>query len=295
MNILVTGASGFIGKHLLTLCKQQEIDVIALTRDKSQFAGKDIKAIESLAEIADDDILEAIINLAGARIDKRWSARYKDTLLASRCDTTKALYSLVERLQVKPKTLLSASAVGYYGDQNDATINETSPPRQEFTHELCNLWEQEALKISTFGTRVAIMRFGVVLDKKSAMLRKVLPPFYMGLGGIIGSGDQYMSWIHIDDVMHAILFLLNTQNSHIIYNVTSPFPVTNKEWTKALSRALHRPAFFPMPSAVVRLLFGEMGHRLLLCGQRAIPQNLKQEGFEFKYPTINEALAEIIG
>jgi len=287
MNILITGASGLIGRNLITFFHEKNINITALTRNKSKFNDNRLNIIENLKEIPNNYTCDAIINLAGSPIDKRWSRLYKKTLLNSRLDITKALYTLIARLDIRPKTVISASAVGYYGSLNDNVIDESSKPNQGFTHELCRLWEQEALKIRTLDCRVFIIRLGVVLIKDSGMLRKILPPFKIGLGGKIGSGKQYISWIHIHDVLRAVFFLLESNNSTVIYNLASPFPVTNSEWTESLSSLLKRPACLTMPRGIVRLLFGEMGETLLLKGQRVIPNNLTKAGFKFKYNTIN--------
>lgn len=294
MNILITGASGFVGKALTTFLAGKNMRVIGLTRNKATLVHSQCKAIESLTEIDNADEIDAIINLAGAPIDKRWSAKYKRTLINSRVNTTKALYELVKRLKHKPKTILSASAIGYYGNNNSAVeLTEDSPFQAGFTHDLCAAWEQEALKLKEFGCNIAVLRLGVVLGN-GGMLKKVLLPFKLGLGGVIGTGAQCFSWVHIDDVINAIWFLLNAQNLSTAYNLTAPNGVTNKQWTKALAKALNRPAFLPMPVFVVRLLFGEMGENLLLGGQNVVPAQLQKQGFQFKYAGLQSALNDIV-
>ena len=245
MNVLITGASGFIGSHLIKFFQERYINVIALTRDKRKFKNNHLKVIEELEDISKDDSIDAIINLAGAPIDRHWSDSYKKILLNSRIDVTQELYKLVARLHVKPKTVISASAVGYYGSRSgDNILNENSEHNSEFTHTLCNQWEKEALKIETLGCSVFIIRLGVVLGKNGGLLKKVLPLFKVGLGGKIGSGKQYISWVHMHDVLQAVLFLLeSTNNSTSIYNLTSPSPVTNLAWTAVIADTLNRPTF----------------------------------------------------
>ena len=294
MNILVTGASGFIGRNLLALFHEKNINVVALTRNKNNFYDKRIKVVSSLDSIANDYRIDAIVNLAGAAIDKRWTPSYKNTLLESRINVTSAIYSLVARLDHKPMTIISASAVGYYGSSGDVIIKENAKPNPEFTHDLCRKWEKEALKIKEFGCKVAIIRLGVVLGKNGGMLKKVLPPFKLGLGGKIGSGKQYISWVHMHDVLQAIVFLLESSDDNLFYNLTSPKPVTNSEWTSILASAVNRPALLPMHKCLVGLLFGEMGETLLLKGQRVIPNALTNAGFEFKYNTVDKAIYDIL-
>lgn len=293
MNILITGGTGFVGSHLVEYLLDNKHNVIILTRNKTKVTKK-AKAIVSIDEIKTEEKIDAIINLSGATISKKWSDKYKKELIDSRLKITKNVIDLINKLTNKPEVLISASAIGYYGVQDDNIIDENSLPRNEFTHQLCVKWEEEALNAEKLGVRVCIARLGVVLGKNDGALKKMLPPFKMCLGGLIGSGKQYFSWVHIDDAIAAFVFLINNKQQKGIYNLTSPNPVTNKEFTYELGKSLKRPTIFPMPACIVKLLFGEMGETLLLKGQRVIPKNLEKAGFNFTYSKIDQALGNIV-
>jgi uncharacterized protein (TIGR01777 family) len=293
MNILITGGTGFVGSHLIEYLLVKGCNITILTRDKGNVTSG-IRAIEDINEISQSERIDVIVNLAGAPISKRWSEKYKQELINSRVNTTKSTVALIKKLKNKPDVLISASAIGYYGSQDDTPLNEEAHPRNEFTHQLCKKWEAEALKAEKLGVRVCITRLGVVLGKNGGALKEMLPPFKIGLGGKIGSGKQYFSWVHIDDVISAFAFLVESKKQSGIYNLTTPNPVTNSEFTKALGKQLKRLTLFPMPAFVVKLLFGEMGETLLLNGQRVVPNKLKEAGFKFKYTKTDEALKDII-
>lgn len=292
--VLLTGATGFIGVPLVSVLRSQGWQLIALVRDYArarQQLGSGVLLIKSLDEIDAEDNVDVIINLAGEGIaDGRWSRARKKQLLDSRLQITQGLVRLIHRLETKPAKLLSASAIGFYGARDDQVLDESSPGGDEFTHELCKRWEQEARKAESVGVDVCIMRLGVVLAADGGMLGKLLPLFRLGLGGRTGSGQQYLSWIHRDDVLSAILWLI-TDGDKGTYNLTAPQPVTNAAFTQALASAIKRPAFFHQPAVMVQLMFGEMGERLLLHGQRVVPSRLQQEGFGFLLPTLAQALA----
>jgi uncharacterized protein (TIGR01777 family) len=290
MKYLITGGTGFVGKRLIKEILASNAAVIVLTRDKkncNQIFENKVRAISSLSEIDLTEKIDCIINLAGEPIaDKKWSSEQKQKLISSRLNTTGSLVELIANLKNKPECLISASAIGYYGAQADNIVTEDSAPNNEFTHELCKSWEASAIKAKDSGVRVCIIRLGVVLGKNGGALKKMLPAFKLGLGGKIGDGKQYFSWVHIEDVVSAINFLVKNKDSKGIYNLTSPNPITNAEFTKVLGAAVRRPTFFNMPAFMVKLIFGEMGDRLLLNGQRVIPKKLLDEGFNFKHPTI---------
>lgn len=293
MNILITGATGFIGSALIEEFNKKNHKITILTRNKKYLAKKKLAVFESLDDVSDDSIFHTIINLAGAPISKRWSTSYKNELIESRIKITGSINALVKRLHKKPKTIISASAVGYYGHQGSVIINEESNPHDEFTHKLCRMWEEEALRSKKLGVNVTIIRLGVVLGIDGGILKETVPIFKMGLGGKIGSGKQYISWVHIDDVIAAINFLLQSNTEGGVYNLTAPFPVTNAQWTQLLSRALARPALLPLPGILVKLLFGEMGEALLLRGQKVVPKRLEKAEFKFQYPTLEDAFSHI--
>lgn len=213
----------------------------------------------------------------------------------SRINTTKNIISYIQQLQNKPDLLINVSAVGYYGSQvSNTRLTESSDFNPGFTHELCSAWEAEAKKAKKFGVRTCIARLGVVLDKNGGALPQLLLPFKLGLGGKIGNGEQMFSWVALNDVVNAFDFFISNKNTHGIYNLTAPNPVSNKEFTHTLGKVLHRPTIFKIPGLVVRLLFGEMGEELLLKGQAVIPQKLLQEGFEFQYPKLEDALHQAL-
>lgn len=293
MKALITGGTGFVGSNLSKKLKQDGYEVIILTRDIKKVA-KEYKAISSLDQIEDNQNIDVIINLAGANISKRWTEGYKKELIESRVGTTKNVVDLIKRLSNKPKVFISASAVGYYGSQGDNMLIENSSFKDCFTHQLCNMWEQEAKKSIKLGVRLCIIRLGVVLGKNDGALKKMIPSFKLGLGGKIGDGKQYFSWVHIDDVVASYVFLINSSVSSGIYNLTSPNPVTNKIFTYNLSKKLNRPSIFTMPSFVIKTLFGQMGENILLEGQRVVPEKLTKEGFIFKYPLIDKSLENLL-
>ena len=290
MNILMTGGTGFIGTQLSEYLINRGFTITVLTRN-SQANKKDIEFVTSLNDIHPEKSFHAVINLAGASISNRWSKSYKTKLINSRVALTKNLVEFISAMKVKPTCLISASAIGYYGSQSSNPLDEASSPNKEFTHELCRAWEEAAQPVKDAGVRLCIMRIGIVLGQGGA-LKKMLPAFRLGLGGPIGSGEQYMSWIQIKDLLRIIEKLVSDDSFEGVYNATAPNPVTNKEFSIALGKALSRPAIFPMPAFMVKLLFGEMGDRLLLKGQNVLPGKLLSEGFDFNFKEINSALAE---
>lgn len=293
MNFLITGGTGFIGKYLIQHLTENSHNITVLTRNKNKLSGNS-KAVANITEIKSSDKIDVIINLAGAPISKRWSNAYKQELIDSRVNTTKDIISLIERLKNKPEVLISASAIGYYGSQGDKILDENSTPVDEFTYQLCKKWESEALEAEKHGIRVCITRLGVVLEKNGGALKQMLPAFKLGVGGRLGDGNQYFSWVHIKDVISAFSFLIENKNEKGVYNVTAPHPVTNNDFTKALGKSIGRPTIFPMPALIVKLLFGEMGVALLLNGQRVLPKKLSNNGFKFQYPKLKNALKDII-
>lgn len=295
--ILVTGGTGFIGQvlcpkllakgyKLTVLSRQSEADVLAA-------CGR-VEAISSLDLLKGHPGFDSIINLAGEGIaDKRWSQQRKQELRDSRIGLTRQLVSVVKSWDSGPSVLVSGSAVGYYGNQGSKRVNEDTPPNDEFTHRLCRDWEAEAVKLEAEGVRVCLSRTGVVAGPGGGFLQRMLLPFRLGLGGRLGSGDQYMPWVHRDDVVAALIFMLESENATGPYNVVSPNPVTNREFTRCLAGVLNRPAIFPVPAPVLKLALGEMS-RLLLTGQQAIPQRLMQQDFQFTYPDLTGALENCV-
>lgn len=292
MHILITGATGLIGRPLTKKLLSQSHSVTLLSRspDKAQaLFGDDVTVLGSLDHLPSLDNVDAVINLAGEPIaDKRWTDEQKRLLCHSRWQLTAQLSRLIQQSQTPPATFISGSAVGYYGDQGQSVVTEDETPHSEFTHMLCQRWEQEALAAQSEKTRVCLLRTGIVLSTEGGALSKMMPIFKAGLGGPIGSGLQYMPWIHIDDMVNGILFLLNTPVLQGPFNMVAPYPVHNELFTDLLSSALDRPHFFRTPAFVIRLLMGEAAV-LVLGGQRALPKRLEEAGFEFTHSELEEA------
>lgn len=274
----ITGASGFVGR--------------ALTK-RLQKSGHQVRAISLRGTLRSDELagIDAVVHLAGEPVAQRWTPEARARILSSRVDGTRALIDAMRAQRVQ--TLVSASAVGYYGSRGDTILTEPEPPANDFLGQVAQGWEREALVAETLGVRVTRIRIGMVLGRDGGALLKMLPPFKFGLGGPIGGGQQWMSWIHIDDLLSLIEFLLNGSTVRGVFNAVSPFPVTNAEFTRALGEAVHRPAFIPVPGFAVRLLFGEMSD-IVLGSQRAIPDSAVRAGFTFDHPDVFGALAGII-
>jgi uncharacterized protein (TIGR01777 family) len=236
-----------------------------------------------------------VINLAGFGIaDKHWSDEIKQKITGSRIQTTSALIEYFNRSKTKPTTFISGSAIGVYGLRDDQKLDETAGGDDSFSSQLCQQWEAEAKQAEGLGIRTCYLRTGVVLGKNGGALSKMLPPFKFGLGGPMGSGTQWMSWIHRDDLVGIILHLLDDQAIQGAVNGTAPTPVTNKEFSSTLGKVLKRPAFLPLPAFVVKLMMGEMGEELLLSGQRVVPSKALATQYSFKYPYVESALREIL-
>ena len=297
MKYLITGGTGFIGRSFCNklLGDGHELTILSRKKDKvSKFFGEDVKAVEKLKELPSDAHFDVVVNLAGEGIaNKRWSESQKRKLLESRINVTKQLIDFFERVKTKPSIFISASAIGYYGSNDHDVITETSKPKNEFTHQLCHKWEQEALRADKLKVRTCIVRLGVVLGEGGGTLAKMGLPFKLGLGGKIGNGKQYFSWVHMDDVISAFEFLIKNEKISGIFNLTSPNAVTNSQFTKSFGSVLNRFTIIPMPSFVVKTLFGEMGETLLLSGQRVFPKKLTDAGFDFKFQNIDSALSNI--
>lgn len=302
MNLLMSGATGFIGAAFVEVLLAQGHTITAWVRNishaKSQFSHlsryTQITFIDSLARVDRASNFDVVVNLAGAPIaDKRWNTKRKKLILDSRIESTKALLTLISQLDTKPSVFLSGSAVGYYGSQaSQQPLTENDPVVQGFTHQLCAQWESEALKAETLGVRVCLLRTGIVLGDGGA-LNKMLLPFKLGLGGRMGSGRQWMSWIHIDDHIAAMLHLIHRESSGGAYNLTSPHPVINKIFSRTLARVLHRPSCVVLPAFLFKIMLGE-GSELLLGGQSVVPYKLIDEGFQFNYPDLKPALAQLL-
>ncbi|MBC7470839.1 MAG: TIGR01777 family protein [Ramlibacter sp.] len=303
-HVVVTGGTGFIGHSLVPALAAQGWRVSVLTRRDQlpeALRREQVRAVRSLAEIPDSEAVDAVINLAGARILGRpWTAARRAELLRSRVDVTRALVAWMERRSSKPRCLLSASAVGFYGVQaqgDDTPLTEDAPPQPIFMSQLCQQWEQAAAAAVPLGVRVACLRFGVVLGEGGA-LPMLLLPVRLGIGGRLGSGRQWLSWVHIDDLLQAMDHAWQTlerEPAAVLraYNVTAPEAVRQSEFSRIAAGVLGRPSFMPTPGWPARLLLGEQAD-LLLEGQRVVPARLQREGMVFRYPQLRPALEQLV-
>ncbi|HEY9118135.1 MAG TPA: TIGR01777 family oxidoreductase [Marinobacter sp.] len=294
--ILMTGGTGFIGQSLCQKLIADGHTLTVLSRQPTQnvqaVCGR-VEAVNNLDQLRGNEGFEAVINLAGEGIaEKRWSETRKQELRDSRIALTDQLVDVIRSWKTLPAVLVSGSAVGFYGDQGSShQVTEDTPPHDEFTHRLCSDWEQAALRLDPAGVRVCLSRTGVVAGPGGGFLQRMLLPFKLGLGGRLGSGEQYMPWVHREDVVEALVWMMETDTARGAYNVVSPNPVTNRQFTKCLAGVLGRPAIFPAPAPVLKIALGEMS-RLLLTGQKAVPARLQAEGFEFRFPDLSPALAD---
>jgi len=299
MNILITGGTGFIGSPLCTYLSELGHSVIIKTRDPNLVNG-DIKTITDLQQVNENEHFDVVINLAGQPIAaKRWSKVQKDIILNSRLDTTQQLIQFFNTAKHKPAVFISGSAIGYYGiAPSNNEINDDATDKEKgddsFSSQLCQQWELSARQAENLGIRTCLLRTGIVLGKNGGALKKMLPPFKLGLGGKIGSGTQWMPWIHIDDMIGLIDLCINNKDISGAINCTAPNPVTNLTFTKTLAAAINRPAIFPMPAFVIKLLMGQMGEELLLNGKKVVPKKALDFGYQFKYQQLDMALKDIV-
>ena len=296
MHVLLTGGTGLVGRALCHRLLAQGHKVSVWSRRPEQvraLCGSEVKGISRLDQL-DAVALDAVINLAGAPIaDRRWTAERKAQLWASRMTLTEHLVAWMGSLTTRPSVLISGSAVGWYGDGGQAELTEDSSANRQYAHTLCDAWEAAARRASSHGIRVCLVRTGLVLAPHGGFLQRLLKPFGLGLGGPIGSGRQYMSWIHIHDEVGIILHLLNHPDCKGVYNATAPSPATNKEFSRALGRTLHRPALLPVPGIALKAALGEMSV-LLLTGQRVLPARITEAGYTFRHATLDAALDDVI-
>jgi hypothetical protein len=293
MKIVVAGGSGFIGEPLVRRLLSRGDDVAVLTRDASRVrAGRPLQwdARSQGAWSDETATADAVINLAGENIaEGRWTAERKRRLVDSRLDATRAIVEALRREPSRRRALVNASAIGFYGDRQDEEVDESSPRGAGFLADLVDQWEAAAREAEPVA-RVVVLRFGIVLAKSGGALGKMLLPFRLGAGGPIGSGAQWMSWVSHDDVLRMIEWALDRDAARGVYNVTAPEPVRNRDFARALGRALSRPAFLPAPPFALRLALGQMADEALLAGQRVMPRRAQREGFGFEAPALEEAL-----
>ena len=294
MKVLVSGTSGLVGAMLVPKLASAGHDVRRLVRNASRAASGDLVWNPAAGEldVAALEAFDAVVNLSGESIASgRWTARKKAEIRQSRISATNTLAKALAQLTTRPRTLVNASAIGFYGNRGEERLDETSSTgSDDFLSEVCRAWESATEPAARVGVRVVVTRFGVILSANGGALAKMLLPFKLGLGGKIGSGRQYMSWVAIDDVVGAIMHCLNDQSLRGPVNVVAPEPVTNAKYTKTLGRVLARPTIFPMPAFAARAAFGQMADELLLSGQRVEPAKLLASGYAFKYPSLEATL-----
>lgn len=296
MHILLTGGTGLIGRALCRHWLAAGHQLTVLSRDPARvkrLCGEPVRGIERLEELGTEP-LDAVINLAGAPIaDRPWTSGRRSLLWASRIALTERLLEWLQNRGHRPAVLISGSAVGWYGDTGEREITEASAPvKEDFASQLCIAWEETAERAANLGLRVVLVRTGLVLSSEGGFLKRLLLPFKLGLGGPIGNGRQWMPWVHIDDQIALIDFLLHQDDASGPYNACAPNPVRNRDFAKRLGKALHRPAFMPLPAPVLRIGLGEMAG-LLLGGQRARPTRLQAAGFTFRFTDLQSALDDL--
>ena len=301
MKILITGSSGLVGTALTQELLRAGHTVCRLVRSGTTAANRSPQGFEvnwnpATCELGGAAVgADAVVNLAGASIaDGRWTFQRKQLLRTSRTETTRALVSALARMAVRPRVLISASATGYYGDRGDETLTEASAPGTDFLSGIAKDWEAEAVKAEALGIRVVLARLGVVLAKQGGAIPQMMRPFQLGVGGKIATGKQWMSWITLDDTIAILRLMLENEHIRGPLNVVSPQPVTNVEFTKTLAAALHRPALFPAPAFVLRLVLGEMADALLLSSQRVLPAQLQKLNYAFLHPDLRTACVAVL-
>ena len=298
MHVVIAGGTGLIGRALAAACLARGDTVSVLTRrPDAPVKGALRRAAKVLWTPNDPNALarhlrtaDVVVNLIGENLAVgRWTAARKRALYASRVESGRALTAAIRLAQPRPKVLLQASAVGYYGDRGDALVGEDTPPGDDFLARLCVDWEASTAPVEALGVRRVVLRTGVVLTREGGALPRLLLPVRLGVGGPLGSGRQWMPWIHMEDEVGAMLFLMAHDEATGPFNLTAPQPVTNAQLVRALAQRLHRPAFLPVPAFALRLLLGEMS-TVLLASQRVLPNRLLSLGYAFRYPTLDAAL-----
>lgn len=302
MKIIIAGGTGFIGSYLLQTLSREHHHIVILTRFPRENQHTNTAVLryiqwnpyEAGNWMDEFDGADAVINLVGKGVvEQRWNARVKEQIFNSRIIPTRLIVEAIGRARAKPHIFISASAVGFYGDRKDEFITEESDGGNDFLAHVVREWESAAYSAEQYGTRVATPRTGLVLAKNGGMIGKMLLPFRLFVGGPIGNGRQFLPWIHIDDVVRGFLYPIENENFRGVYNLVSPNPVTMNEFAKTFGAALHRPSWAPVPSFVLKVLYGE-GGKVVLSGQRAVPQKLLSSGFTFLHPELPSALNDIL-
>ncbi|HMS08429.1 MAG TPA: TIGR01777 family oxidoreductase [Pyrinomonadaceae bacterium] len=294
MKALITGASGLIGTELQKALREKGWELLLASRSEP----KDDRHIKWTVEdgFRDEDLdrlegLDAVIHLAGENVaGLRWTDEKKKAIRDSRVHGTRTLIDAFTKLKNRPKAFIAGSAIGFYGNRGDDEMTEASPAGEGFFPEVCRDWEAESRRAEDLGIRTVLLRTGIVLSKDGGALGTMLLPFKMGVGGVVGSGKQWMSWISLEDQIRAMLFVLENESIRGAVNLTSPNPATNEQFTKTLGEVLYRPTFLPLPEFAVGMIFGEMGDALLLDSTKVLPKRLEDAGFEFKFPELKPAI-----
>lgn len=297
MKILVTGATGLIGTKLVPALETNGHEVFRVSRGNpdsdhdiqwdpySGFTGSEAEKLEGV---------DAVVHLAGENIAEYWTDEKRKKIRKSRVEGTRTLVKALSGLESPPKVFVSASAVGYYGSRGDEEVDEDSKAGEGFLPDICIDWEAESNKAADFGARVVIPRFGIVLSKNGGALGKMLTPFSFGLGGTVGDGEQWMSWIALEDLVRLLIFLINNDRIGGAVNATAPNPARNRDFTNTLGKVLNRPTLIPVPEFGIKMLFGEMGERMLVEGVKALPKRVLEAGFKFEYPELEGALRKAL-
>ena len=301
MRVAITGVTGLIGRALCENLVQDQCTVVALARNPAKVRALQIaevvpwEAVSGPPPIETLEGVEAVVHLAGEPVAAgRWNKQRKKDILESRVEGTRHLVDALLCCQNGPRVLLSGSAIGYYGPRRDDWVDETSGPSPDFLGQTCHLWENEAKRAGEAGIRVVLLRTGLVLSREGGALPRILSPFQMFVGGPLGEGKQWMSWIHISDEVGAIRHILQGDHIQGPINLVAPSPVTNEEFSRELARVLRRPALFRVPGFILRRVFGEMAECLLLQGQRVLSKNLEKTGYKFRFPDLRKALENLI-
>jgi uncharacterized protein (TIGR01777 family) len=301
MKILVTGSTGLVGTALVSALARDGNTVCRLVRPQSTVSmetkdGFNVAWNPATGELGGAGVgPDAVVNLAGAPIgDGRWTAERKATLRSSRIDSTRALVNALGKMNARPRVLVSASAIGIYGNRGDELLTEESKLGGDFLAGVAQEWEAEALKAQTLGIRVVLARFGIVLAREGGALTKIVMPFKIGAGGKVGSGKQWMSWVALEDVVGILRLAIENASVRGAINVVAPQPVRNEEFTKVLAKILHRPALFPAPAFALRFALGEMADALLWSSQRVVPARLEQSGYRFLHADLAAALKSVL-
>jgi uncharacterized protein len=297
MRVIVTGATGLIGSHLVAALEQSGAEVLRAVRRPVKDNARELFWDPEAGKIdaAKFAGVDAVVHLAGENIaGGRWTESFKRKIRDSRVKGTRLIAETIAAATNGPRTFVCASAIGYYGNRGDEELVESSPPGDDFLAQACQEWEAACQPARSAGVRVVNMRIGVILSTEGGALKKMLTPFKLGAGGKVGDGRQYMSWVALEDVVAAIQFALATQQAAGPMNLAAPRPVTNLEFTKTLGNVLHRPTIFPMPAFAARLIFGEMADALLLSSTRVVPQALTTAGYQFRWPELEPALRHLL-